>query len=191
MIIYYSEDFDGRAESSRMLLFEAIAAYTEDEEKAGPLMAKLKRSESGKPYIEGFSPFSVSHSGSVWAVAFDERACGIDIQFAKECDMISIAARIFDPKDFETVEKASSESEAMARDAFFGIWTRREAFVKAFGGTVFDSSLPAVSAGAASKDGRMYYARDILWPGANRPYAAVCTEGSEVAEDEIRIIRLR
>lgn len=184
MIIYYSDKYNGGREESRRLLEKAFAVHTGDEKRAGALAAALKKGEYGKPYIEGFSCFSVSHTGSIWAVLIADSECGLDIQFGKKCDMKAIAVRWFAPQDAaETAAFSAEGNSSAAYDSFFRIWTRREALTKALGSTVYDSDLPAVRTGEADISGRHYTIMDVLFPdmlisGKSKLYAAVCIGGN-------------
>ena len=183
MIIYYSDKYKGGREESRRLLEKAFAVHTGDEKRAGMLVSALKKGEYGKPYIEGFSFFSVSHTGNMWAVLITDRECGLDIQFGKKCDMNAIASRWYAPQDAAEIAALSAEENySAAYDSFFRIWTRREALTKAIGSTVYDSDLPAVRKGEADISGRHYTIKDVLFPDmliSGKPdlYAAACIEG--------------
>ena len=166
MIIYYTDNFAGSREESRGLLEKAITVHTGDENKAKTLSGALKKGEHGKPYIEGFSCFSISHSGGIWAVLVADRECGLDIQLSRKCDMKAISSRWFAPEDAANIT---------GEDAFFRVWTRREALTKALGSTVYDPDLPAVLTGEADIDGKRYFISDIRLPGMPELYAAVCT----------------
>lgn len=170
MIIYYTDRFTGGREESRRLLMEACAAYTGDEEQAKTLIGALKKGEHGKPYIEGFSCFSVSHTGSIWAALFADRECGLDIQLGRKCDIMAISERFFAPQDKTGISSA---------DDFFRVWTRREALVKALGGTVYDPDLPPVSCGGAEIGGIKYTILDSGIPGMPEVYAAICIEDGQ------------
>ena len=86
MIIYYTDNFAGGREESHRLLGKALAAYTGDEQRAKALTEALKKGEHGKPFIEGFDCFSISHTGSIWAVLIAESECGLDVQTGRKCD---------------------------------------------------------------------------------------------------------
>ena len=181
MIVYYCDGFAGGRSESRRLLKKAISEYTGDPARAEQLVSTLKTGEQGKPYIEGFEYFSVSHTGSIWAVAVDVRECGLDIQLGKECDINAIARRIYDPKDAERIARISEEDPAGAKDEFFRIWTRREALTKAMGGSVYDTDLPSVSVDNTVAGLVPYMIADISLPGiepkgGEKLYAAVCVE---------------
>ena len=138
MIIYYTDNFAGGREESHRLLGKALAAYTGDEQRAKALTGALKKGEHGKPFIEGFDRFSISHTGSIWAVLIAESECGLDIQTGRKCDIKAIADRWFAPDDALSITLAETDQS----DAFFRIWTRREALTKALGGTVYDTGIP-------------------------------------------------
>lgn len=171
MNIYYSLSYSGKSEDSHVLLKDAIAGYIGNREKAGALVSELKKGKNGKPYIEGFKHFSISHSDRAWAVLFSEEECGLDIQYEKKCDFIAIAKRWYAPEDREIVLSLAELDEEKGKEEFFRIWTRREALAKALSSTVYDSELPTVSSCEMIKD--------IILPGAPEIYAAVCTKETE------------
>ena len=179
MIVYYTGNFGGAAGESHRLLKMAITEYTGDKEKAEAMVDGMKTGEHGKPYIDAFCSFSISHSNDVWAVLFSEKNCGLDIQFERKCDILAIARRWFAGEDAEEVACAKAEDAGMAKDVFFRIWTRREALVKALGAAVYDSGLPPVSGDSIKVGDYAYALRDVAIPGIPGLHAAVCTEGNE------------
>ena len=197
MIIYYTDNFAGSREESRGLLEKAITVHTGDEKQAKTLVGALKKGEHGKPYIEGFSCFSISHTGGIWAVLFaDCSECGLDIQLRKECDFRAIARRWFTTEDAALVSSIDNDAEAC--DLFFRIWARREALVKALGGAVYDTDIPPV-AGYADYHSEScrndafsgnYVINDIRIPGMPDLYAAMCIYKTEKAS-ELRFARLQ
>lgn len=76
--------------------------------------------------------FSVSHSGGVALYAFTySRSIGVDIEQIRSMDsMMSIAQRFFAPAEAERLEQLTSEAQ---EQAFFGMWTCKEACLKAWG----------------------------------------------------------
>lgn len=175
MIIYYTDKYTGGREESHRLLGKALAVHTGDEQRAKTLTGALKKGEHGKPFIEGFDRFSISHTGGIWAVLIAESECGLDIQAGRKCDIKAIAERWFAPEDALSITSAEKDSS----DAFFRIWVRREAFTKAFGGTVYDKDIPPVSGENVRFNGRRYIIRDIQIPGMPDIYAAVCIYNNE------------
>ena len=163
MIIYYTLSGSGGREDSHKLLEKAIAEYTGDREKAGALVSGIKTGENGKPYIDGFEHFSISHSGKAWAVLFDENECGLDIQYVKGRDVLSLARRWYNPIDADAV----------------GLWTRREALIKAIGSSVADTTLPSVGEDEVIVDGREYVIKTISLADDKELHAAICFRKKE------------
>ena len=181
MLIYYTENFKGGRAESRRLLKKAITEYTGDARRAEELVGELKTGEQGKPYIEGFEHFSISHTGGIWAVLIDTRECGLDIQLSKRCDTVAIARRIYAQKDAEKIAALHEEDPEKAIDVFFRLWARREALTKAMGGTVYDTDLPSVLTENLSVNCVPYMIFDIGFPEAGpkdgrKLYAAVCVK---------------
>ena len=185
MIIYYTPAFSSAKGESRRLLTEAIAEYTGDRGRAGALSAGIRTGEKGKPYIDGFDFFSISHTENVWAVIFCERECGLDIQLPRKCRALSIAEKFFHPDDAAAVADAAAVDPQKGNDLFFRLWTRREALVKAAGGSVGNRDLPPVTGDRAVYRGVTYSIHDVDMPGMPEIYAAVCAEGDEVPGHEI------
>ena len=168
MIIYYTHGFSGAKGESHELLKKAIAEYKGDELLAGRLVASLKRQgQFGKPVIDGFDCFSISHSNNTWAVLFAGAECGLDIQYSRKCNEEQIARRFYSPE------------EAMRTDEFFRIWARREALVKAFGGSVAETDLPPVLQDEVACDGRIWDLFDVNIPDAKDLSAAVCIQRND------------
>ena len=194
MIIYYTENFRGGRAESRRLLRKSIAEYTGDAERAEELVRGLQTGENGKPYIEGFDRFSVSHTGGIWAVLIDIRECGLDIQFSKRADTLAISRRIYAAEDADNIAALHEEDPEKAKDRFFGLWVRREALTKALGGTVFDEDLPSVQTEVLSVNGSSYRISDISLPvtdpgDGEKLYAAVCAENTGDAQSELSELR--
>lgn len=176
MKIYYTDSFGSGRGESRELLRLAISKYTGDERRADALVGSIVTGKHGKPHIDGFCSFSVSHSSGVWAVLFSEIECGLDIQFERNCDIIAVSRRCFDQSDADAVEQAGADPDG--REAFFRIWTRREALVKALGGTVCDADLPQVSSDLVHIGRTKYYIKDVSLPDLGELHAAVCISGA-------------
>ncbi len=174
MTIYYTFSHSGSRDDSHGLLRDAIAKYTGDKEKTIALVDELKIGENGKPYIEGFDHFSISHSGKAWAVLFNETECGLDIQYERKADVLSIARRWYNPIDEKAVREAMETSETEGQKEFFRLWTRREALIKALGSSVADTSIPAVSDDIVSVGGKEYVIKDIGLAGEEEIHAAIC-----------------
>lgn len=178
MYIYSSYDFDGSRDMSRALLAKAFDHCMND--FATPETAQLgitgrqlvqliETGEHGKPYIEDFLSFSVSHTGNAWAVLIATEDCGLDIQFSKPCrNMDRISEKYYTEEERALIAEEGEE-------AFWKVWTRREAAIKAVGATVV-SSVPDVTGESVVIDGTEYWLSEVeLLGAAEIPYGAMCT----------------
>jgi len=87
--------------------------------------------EHGKPVLlDGAMEFNASHSGNLVALAFaKDTAVGIDIERRRRLhDVLALAQRYFSNDELALVRSSSDPD-----DAFFTIWTAKEAIVKASG----------------------------------------------------------
>jgi 4'-phosphopantetheinyl transferase len=85
--------------------------------------------EHGKPALEdGRLAFNVTHSGSLALIAVShEGPLGVDVEVHRVIDHVAqLAKRYFTPAEAELVAADPS--------AFFRLWTRKEAWIKAQGG---------------------------------------------------------
>ena len=92
---------------------------------------ELKANEHGRPYIPdiGFS-FSISHSGEYAALAYEDKRIdlGVDIQAHRETESTGIAESFFAEE-----ERVYLKQKSNPMHAFFDLWTRKEAYMKARG----------------------------------------------------------
>jgi 4'-phosphopantetheinyl transferase len=187
VIIYYTTSFSSAKGESRRLLTEAVSEYTGDRERAETLSAGIRTGEKGKPYIDGFDFFSVSHTGNVWAVLICGSECGLDIQLRRKCREISIAEKFYHPDDAAAVAAAREEDAQKGSDIFLRLWARREALVKAAGGSVADTGIPSVLKDRASYGGIDYSIKDICIPGIPELFAALCVKGGGSGPEILRL----
>lgn len=91
------------------------------------------RGAHGKPALATGPSFNISHSGEWWlcGVALDGRV-GVDVEVHRTLsDLPTLARETFHPAEAEAV---LGHSLASARhEAFFRVWSRKEAFIKAVG----------------------------------------------------------
>ncbi len=94
-----------------------------------PAALAFQTTAQGKPVLPGGPAFNLSHAGGWAALAVAPVAVGVDIEAHRPVEP-EVAARFF----------SAAEQAALAplagvawRQAFFRIWTRKEAFVKALG----------------------------------------------------------
>jgi 4'-phosphopantetheinyl transferase len=120
--------------SARGWLRHLLAGYLDAE----PVDLAFTAGEHGKPRLTTTSGswlrFNLSHSAAlvVFAVARD-REVGVDVEEIRDdvdVDIDAISRRLFTPGQCQ--ELAASAAEARAT-AFFAIWTRNEAYLKATG----------------------------------------------------------
>lgn len=155
---------------SRDLLYKAIVRYSEISGREIPteeIIDNLKSTENGKPYIEKFPSFSISHTENIWGVIFSEKNCGLDIQVVKNGDFIKIGEKVFSKNDVEKIKK-------LGEKAFFRLWARKEAYIKAFGGTIFEG-VPDLFSPEDRLHVNGYTVFDIELIGET--YSAICVEG--------------
>lgn len=99
--------------------------------------------ENGKPLLvdaKGQNSkvhFNLSHSGTYVAAAFDEKPVGVDVECLRDGKQ-KVARRFFSEEEKRYLEQCWSDS------AFTGIWTRKEAYIKAVG-TGIAMPLPSFS----------------------------------------------
>jgi hypothetical protein len=193
MVIYYTHSYSNKRGESHRLLQCAIACYlkengySEDDAAAESktLTASLcTEGEYGKPVIPGFAPFSISHSNNTWAVLIAEsddgaQRCGLDVQYRRKTEAVSVAKRFYAAEDAEMVCAAVTAGADAAEDVFFCLWTRREALVKAAGESVAATDFPAVNGDAAVFRDTEYIIADVRIPGAGL-YAAACCDGTQM-----------
>lgn len=100
-----------------------------------------------KPYAESGVYFSVSHSGSVAAIAVDAVEVGLDVEQLPDESRLKIADRFYHPRERVYVREAADPCRA-----FCEIWTRKEAVLKMTGEgistdlTAFDTTAQPLSA---------------------------------------------
>ncbi|HEX3579925.1 MAG TPA: 4'-phosphopantetheinyl transferase superfamily protein [Thermoanaerobaculia bacterium] len=98
---------------------------------ADPLALTFDEEKFGKPFLRGREiEFNASHSGDLVAVAFARgTAVGVDVERRRQMtDALALARRYFSAEEVRIVERAGDVA-----DAFFAIWTAKEAIVKASG----------------------------------------------------------
>jgi 4'-phosphopantetheinyl transferase len=121
--------------------------------------------DHGKPFLDPASSasrlfFNAAHSGDWVLVALARgRDLGVDVEAHRTMsDVIDIARRFFAPPELEALEAWPEEAREAA---FFRIWTRKEAVVKALGTGIsagldaFAVDAGAVDAGAAASGARV------------------------------------
>lgn len=193
MTIYYTHRYKELNSRSHELLELAISDYIGDAVRAGELVAEMRRDAShgydGKPFIEGFDKFSISHSDGSWAVLIGKIECGLDIQYERSCDFLGISRRFFDPEDAAVIDgayRAGARPYEDIRSDFFDLWTKREALIKAAGLSVADENCPAVALHqSAEYNGDKFYVSNVNFPGPDTLHAAICLDATYDIDEEL------
>jgi phosphopantetheinyl transferase (holo-ACP synthase) len=101
----------------------------------------IQRQPSGKPYLLGFNQhISISHSHDFLVfVISSEKFLGVDLEFLRtDRDEQSLAKRFFHPQELKWIESfglknANKNNQNHQQQAFYQIWTMKEAYSKALG----------------------------------------------------------
>lgn len=130
----------------RAVLRQKLAMYM----KCKPADLGVSYGDAGKPMIAG-SPksFNITHSGDYGVIAIsDATAVGVDIELKKSRrNLAGMGRLVFHPDEMTALDGAEGDRKI---SVFFDIWVRKEAVVKMFGDSVFQSRnilvLPALTA---------------------------------------------
>lgn len=102
----------------------------------------LRYGPAGKPELDpsaaaGRLQFSVSHSGDVAAFAFAwDRAVGVDIErISGDFDLLAVGSHVCSASELAELQRLDVAGRGMA---FFAMWTRKEACLKAQGRAIHD-----------------------------------------------------
>lgn len=82
----------------------------------------------GKPFLTRGPHFNISHSVKYIVVAFANQHIGIDIELVNTKENVGSINHFLHPKEQVFVNEAADKN-----DAFFEVWTRKEAYLKAKG----------------------------------------------------------
>jgi len=110
---------------SHSLLLKALSLYS------GTDMWEIRTAPLGKPYaISAASAapeihFSLSHSGTFWAVCIDMHPSGLDLQQHKGPCSLALAKKYFHPEELAYWEQTGQEPAV-----FYAIWSAKESYVK-------------------------------------------------------------
>lgn len=120
-----------RFTTTRFFLREILASYA----GGHPAELRFNYSEYGKPSLSSHADsisFSVSHSGQRALISVTHgNPVGVDVEFIRDSvEIASLAERFFSPSETATLESIGVEKR---QEAFFRIWTAKEAFLKALG----------------------------------------------------------
>lgn len=125
IIQYKKQDDKVRLTVGKYLLYQLIADLGYDKE----LFSRYSIDSNGKPYIPGFLPFNITHSGMVVACAVDKDKglVGIDVESVRPIEVTKFSKQ-FSPPEMMQILAAPNPNEK-----FFEFWTMKEAVMKADG----------------------------------------------------------
>lgn len=174
MKIFYTTKYLKTEESKKYFLNKAINIYLGFQEEKN-LKLNIEKTSNGKPYIQGFPEFSISHKNNYLAIAISNTPIGIDIETEKEVKE-NIIKKFFSKNDYENYKNNKISG--------IELWCKKEALIKAYGGTVFDK---IKYLGENDKDNRSctmisgikYYMQRI------KPYKNITGSISFTSKDEI------
>jgi len=94
-----------------------------------PVILPIHISSAGKPYLSGDSVpfFSITHSGGLVMAAFSAEQIGADLELERPIDTVALASRFFSNQEALLMSNEKNE------EAFFRLWTCREAAIKGDG----------------------------------------------------------
>ena len=95
---------------------------------------------NGKPFVRGGPHFNLAHSGAVAFFAVADFPVGIDVEATRPVEP-GLANSVFTPTELAYLATLSREER---QAAFFRGWTRKEAVIKAKGGSIADLQAIAV-----------------------------------------------
>ncbi len=104
----------------------------------------FQTAEFGKPFIDGLDGlhFNLSHSGGIAMIGVSPIPVGEDIERIDEkVDIDDVAISVFRRSERDYL---AAIPHPQRRDAFFRLWARKEAYLKATGNG-FSSALPMIS----------------------------------------------
>lgn len=115
---------------ARAILRRLLAMYVDSD----PAALRFGYAAHGKPYLAHPSGlcFNLSHTEDTAVIAIaSQREIGIDIEATRrEVDVLGVARRVFSPDEIARLTTLAPEERL---GAFFRLWTRKEAYIKARG----------------------------------------------------------
>lgn len=124
--------------------------------------------ERGKPFLKEKEQFNMSHSGDIVVVAFSDEKLGVDVE--KHADFDSASVTSF----FHKAEQHFIENAPNREEAFFTVWTRKEAYLKAKGVGIIEELHLESCLNESVGDNEKWFIRPISV--AHNYTAALCTK---------------
>ena len=119
--------------TSEKLFLKALVCYCRETGlKMDFSKLEIKKNKKGKPYIKDSDlHYNISHSDKFWVCVISNEPVGIDIQIATNSKFEKISKRYFTDEENDYVIVGGKE-------AFFQIWTIKEAYTKFLGESIFN-----------------------------------------------------
>jgi 4'-phosphopantetheinyl transferase len=174
---YRTDELIARFTTGRGILREILGAYLD----VPPRDMRFRYDEHGKPLLApdahpNAPSFNVSHAGGLALYALARRGrLGVDVELISPFpDMLRLSGHFFSAGERRSLESVASLELA---DAFFSIWTRKEAYLKAHGtGLLAPLDRFEVSAGRREPAALLQVADD---PGARQRWSLVHLEPAD------------
>lgn len=169
----------GRFVVARALMRRVLAAYV----RADPASLPIGYGRRGKPRLHDGSGvcFNLSHADEFCLLAVArQREVGVDIEaINRDLDCEGVARLAFSPEECEALAVLPP---AARREAFFRIWVRKEAYVKARGeGLAYPTRSFSVSHASGCEDALVRDDNGAHGPGGWRVTETVAPQGFEAA----------
>ena len=119
---------------SHELLMQSVFSYCmENELRISDYDFTVIQDRGKKPYFKDSDiKFNISHSENFWVCVIGKEEAGIDVQAIKDSDYEKLSERYFTDNEKKFVKENK-------REGFFSIWTRKEAYCKFYGKSIFNS----------------------------------------------------
>ncbi len=117
-----------------------------------------ERNSQGKLYFDDGPFFNLSHSGRYAVLAVSDSPVGCDIEQMREIEFFKAGRIVFCDAEMDYLRGSSDTC-----DAFFRLWTRKEAFIKCIGeGFGFPPKSVDLSGDSASYDDTSYFFNEYM-----------------------------
>lgn len=123
MELYFGEMKESK--DKKLLLKKALECYLG--KPIDDISELICYGEQGKPYLKsGEAMFSISHTGEFWFCMFGDADIGLDFEKLRQRNYRKLAKRFFSENEQKLVDNGGE-------DAFYKIWTGKEARAKQSG----------------------------------------------------------
>jgi 4'-phosphopantetheinyl transferase len=115
------------ADRKARLLARLILKACLERDGSGDLIHAWRKDSHHKPHIDQWKPFNISHSGDMVIFSYGALPNGIDVEEMRKADYLDLM------RYFHEEEQLAITGAADKQKAFYEIWVRKEAFLKATG----------------------------------------------------------